>query len=224
MKNVSSVEHQTTQRGRFIVLEGLEGAGKSTAISTIKRVLAPLVPELILTRDPGGTPVGEAIRDILKSSSYHQQLNDQTELLLFYAARTQLIQQIILPALNRGAWVLADRFELSTFAYQGGGRQLDINFIRQLSSFCLQSLKPDLTIFLDISPEIGLKRAVARGKIDRIEAESMAFFHRVHQVYHQHLASFSPVHIIDASKPLDDVQHLIKTVLHHYLDSSHHAY
>lgn len=215
-ESVLSVEKQPS-RGRFIVLEGLEGAGKSTAISTIKRFLTPLVPELIITREPGGTSVGEAVREILKAPENYQQLNPEAELLLFYASRTQLVQQVILPALQRGAWVLADRFELSTFAYQGGGRKLDMDFIQALSDFSLHGLKPDLTIFLDIHPEIGLQRAVARGKIDRIESESIDFFNTVYDSYHEHLKKFPLVHIIDASKPLGEVQYLIKTVLNQFL-------
>ncbi|MDX2345856.1 MAG: dTMP kinase, partial [Legionella sp.] len=113
------------QPGQFIILEGLEGAGKSTALTTIKRFLAPYVPELITTREPGGTHVGETVRELIKHAPDAEPLEAHAELLLFYAARVQLIEQVIKPALARGAWVLADRFELSTWAYQGGGRELN---------------------------------------------------------------------------------------------------
>lgn len=205
------------ERGRFIVLEGLEGAGKSTAISTIKHFLTPRVPELIITREPGGTTVGESIRQIIKTELPHEPLDARAELLLFYAARVQLLEQVILPALARGAWVIADRFELSTFAYQGGGREVALDFIYQLSAHCLQGLQPDLTLFLDIKPQTGLHRALLRSKMDRIESESIVFFERVYQSYHDHLSRFNPVEIIDAGKSLDEVQYLIKEALQNYM-------
>ncbi len=205
--------------GQFIVLEGLEGAGKSTALTTIKRFLTPYVPELIITREPGGTPLGETIRDQIKNTESDTPLSARAELLLFYAARVQLIETVIQPALARGAWVLADRFELSTFAYQGGGRQLDGQMIQHLSHFCVGDLKPDLLLFLDLPPEIGLKRVLERGQADRIEQESVDFFHRVYQMYHDKLHSINHATRIDASKPLAMVQHLIRTKLEHHLVS-----
>jgi len=205
--------------GRFIVLEGLEGAGKSTALTTIKRFLAPHVPELITTREPGGTHVGEIVRDLIKQAPDDEPLSARAELLLFYAARVQLIEQVIRPALARGAWVLADRFELSTWAYQGGGRGLDLTMIKHLSDFSLGSLKPDLTIFLDLLPEQGLKRILDRGKTDRIEQETIDFFHRVYVSYHEHLKYLDQTIIIDASKPFAMVQHLIRTSLERHLVS-----
>lgn len=205
------------ERGRFIVLEGLEGAGKSTAISTIKRFLTPRISELIITREPGGTVVGESIRQILKTHIPNEPLDARAELLLFYAARVQLLEQVILPALERGAWVLADRFELSTFAYQGGGRKIELDFIHQLSTSCLQGLQPDLMLFLEINPKIGLQRALLRSKMDRIESESLDFFERVYQSYHEHLPRFKRVEMIDASKPLGEVQYLIREALRKYM-------
>lgn len=208
-----------TQRGRFIILEGLEGAGKSTALTTIKRFLAPYAPELITTREPGGTAIGEKIREIIKKPAETGVLLDRAELLLFYAARVQLIEEVIRPALARGAWVLADRFELSTWAYQGGGRGLSQSMIQHLSDFCVKDLTPDLVLFLDLPPEQGLQRILERGQIDRIEQESVAFFHRVYTTYHEKLSTLQHAILIDASKPLAMVQHLIRTTLEHFLVS-----
>jgi dTMP kinase len=203
--------------GQFIVLEGLEGAGKSTALTTIKRFLTPYVPELMTTREPGGTHVGEVIRDLIKQTPDTEPLLPRAELLLFYAARIQLIEQVIRPALARGAWVLADRFELSTWAYQGGGRGLDQNLIQHLSDFSVQDLRPNLILFLDLPPEQGLKRILERGNPDRIEQEPVDFFNRVYTAYHEKLQTLEQAVLIDASKPLAMVQHLIRTTLEDHL-------
>ena len=208
-----------TLPGQFIVLEGLEGAGKSTALTTIKRFLTPYAPELITTREPGGTHVGEVVRDLVKNAPETEPLLAQSELLLFYAARVQLIEQVIRPALARGAWVLADRFELSTWAYQGGGRGVDPSMIQHLSDFCIQNLRPDLILFLDLPPEQGLKRVLERGKTDRIEQEPLDFFNRVYTAYHEKLKTLEQAVLIDASKPLAMVQHLIRTTLENHLIS-----
>lgn len=203
-------------RGHLIAVEGLEGAGKSTALNTIKRFLTKRVPGLITTREPGGTRVGEVIRNVIKEPSA-EPLDPRAELLLLYAARVQLIEQVIRPALREGNWVLADRFELSTFAYQGGGRKLSQDMIAQLSSFCLNDFKPDLIVFLDISPEMGLRRARKRGKSDRIEQEKLSFFKDVYHCYHQCIKDMNNVIVIDASQSLDKVQHDICTKLNHYM-------
>lgn len=202
-----------TNRGRFIVVEGLEGAGKSTAITVIKRFLESLVPEIITTREPGGTRVGETARMLIKEVVPTEPLDSRTELLLLYAARVQLMEQVIRPALLRGCWVIADRFELSTWAYQGGGRKLDLSMIAHLSTFCLADFKPDLILFLDISPQQGLQRARMRGRTDRIEQESLAFFTDVRQAYHEQIKQMSHVKVIDAGRPLAVVQQSILSAL-----------
>lgn len=207
-------------RGRFIVVEGIEGAGKSTALNTIQQYLVGRVPEMISTREPGGTDVGEATRQLIKGATSSVPLDPRSELLLLYASRVQLIEQVIRPALARGCWVIADRFELSTWAYQGWGRKLDHEMISHLSAFCLQGLKPDLTIFLDISPEQGLNRAHKRGKPDRIEQESLDFFQDVYKGYHHQLKQMNSVKIIDASKPYNIVQKMICSALGSYLHSN----
>ena len=203
-------------KGRFIVVEGLEGAGKSTALNTIKGYLVEQGAEIITTREPGGTRVGEAARHLIKESVSTEPLDPRAELLLLYASRVQLVENVIRPALKRGCWVLADRFELSTWAYQGGGRKLDPDVIAHLSSFCLHDFKPDLIIFLEISPEQGLKRVKKRGKADRIEQESLSFFNEVYDSYHMRIKSMNNVVIIDASNPLAMVQQSIRMAIEHY--------
>lgn len=205
------------EKGRFIVVEGLEGAGKSTAIDTIKQYLSPFVPEIILTREPGGTRIGETIRQLIKDKVDGEILDSRCELLLLYAARVQLVEQVIRPALARGAWILADRFELSTFAYQGWGRGLDIEMINELSTFCLKSLKPDLVVYLDINPEQGFERVVKRGAKDRIEQEALSFFKQVHNGYHEMIQKMDNVVIIDASQSIETVQKSIVSQLANFI-------
>jgi dTMP kinase len=212
------------KRGRFIVVEGLEGAGKSTAIQTIKHYLQDFVPEIVLTREPGGTRVGEVVRQLIKENIAGEMLKPHSELLLLYAARVQLVEQIIRPALARGCWVLADRFELSTFAYQGGGRRLDMHIISNLSALCLQGFKPDLILFLDIDPEQGLFRVKNRGATDRIEQESLAFFRRVAKTYQQMIQTMDNVIRIDARQPIELVQESVLTQLKIFLNTHAIAY
>lgn len=201
------------ERGRFIVVEGLEGAGKSTAIETIKNYLQNCTADILLTREPGGTRIGEIVRQLLKEKIEGETIDPRCELLMLYAARVQLLEQVIRPALNKGHWVIADRFELSSFAYQGGGRQLDLQMISHLSDFCLGNFKPDLILFLDISPEEGLNRVKKRGLSDRIEQESLAFFNRVYKGYQERIQSMNHVIRIDASQPIERVQESILSQL-----------
>jgi dTMP kinase len=208
-----------TKRGRFIVVEGLEGAGKSTAIQTIKQYVQDFIPEIVLTREPGGTRVGEAVRQLIKENIAGEMLKPLSELLLLYAARVQLLEQIIRPALMRGCWVLADRFELSSFAYQGGGRRLDRQMISNLSALCLQGFKPDLILFLDVSPEQGLVRVKNRGAKDRIEQESLVFFRRVAKAYHQMMQSMDNVIVIDANQSIELVQESVLAQLKTFINT-----
>lgn len=204
-------------RGHFIVLEGLEGAGKSTAVATIKQFLQENVNQFMLTREPGGTNVGETVRQLIKQTSKHESLDARAELLLLYASRIQLVECVIKPALSKGTWVLADRFELSTFAYQGGGRGIDKQMIEQLSTFCLQGFIPDLVIFLDVEPAVGLKRVLKRSHFDRIEQEPLAFFTEVYKAYHAKIKTMKQVVIIDANQPEAQVQRAIRNALEHYI-------
>ena len=204
--------------GKLIVIEGLEGAGKSTAVNTVIDELSKRDISTITTREPGGTAVGEILREVIKNPEYSDVLDDKTELLLLYAARIQLIEQVIKPALQQGTWVIADRFELSTIAYQGGGRGLDLQMIKSLSAFCLNGFKPDLTLYLDISPEIGMKRAKQRGAFDRIEQQALEFFHRVHETYIKYIHVNPDIVTIDASRTLTDVRCAIQEAVNRFIE------
>jgi dTMP kinase len=201
--------------GSFIVIEGLEGAGKSTAMHVLQASLNMRQINFITTREPGGTIFAEKIRDILKEPQT-EVLDPRAELLLFYAARIQLLETVIRKNLAQGVWVLADRFELSSFAYQGYGRSLDIEFMQVLSKFSLQNFKPDLILFLDIEPSIGLERALTRGPQDRIEAEQLDFFTRVSRGYKELIAGMDNVVTIDASLSVAEVAGQIQAALDAY--------
>lgn len=204
--------------GKLIVIEGLEGAGKSTAVHTVLDVLSKLNISTMTTREPGGTLVGEILRTIIKNPEYKDVLDDRSELLLLYTARIQLVEEVIKPALKQGCWVVADRFELSSFAYQGGGRGLDHDMIHKLSSFCLNGFKPDLTLYLDITPELGMQRAKIRGQFDRIEQQSIEFFNRVYETYIHHIKADPDSVIINASRSLQEVQHEIQHAMNQFLE------
>lgn len=170
----------------LITFEGIEGCGKSTQVRLLTERLESEGYAVSTTREPGGTPLGEQIRGIVKHAEYP--ICDESELLLFAAARAQIVREIIRPAVERGEVVICDRFTLSTLAYQGGGRGLDIEFIRRLNDFATSGLKPDLTVLLDVPVEVGLARAAKRAaagdeSIDRIEAQKLDFFQRVRAAY-----------------------------------------
>lgn len=203
--------------GKLIVVEGLEGAGKSSAITTIIELLAQKQIKTITTREPGGTAIGEILRALIKAPEYREVLDDRSELLLLYAARIQLMKQVIEPSLRQGIWVIADRFELSTMAYQGGGRGLSQEMIHQLSSFSLQGFQPDLTLYLDISPEEGMQRVKSRGAFDRIEQQSIEFFHCVHASYLQYVNAHSNIVSINARRPLPEVQDAIRKAVTEFI-------
>lgn len=190
--------------GKLISLEGGEGAGKSTAMSYLAERIAARGVELVRVREPGGTPAGEAIRAVLLDPQF-KGLEANTELLLMFASRAQLVAQTVKPALERGAFVLADRFTDASFAYQGGGRGISDDFIVELERRVV-GLKPDLSLLLDLPVEAGLARARGRGPADRIETESATFFERVRAVYRERAAG-EPERwrIIDASQPIDAV-------------------
>lgn len=204
--------------GKLIVIEGLEGAGKSTVLKCINNLLAQRGISTLTTREPGGTPIGELLRNIIKNPDYKDILDDRSELLLLYTARIQLIKEVIKPALSQGRWVIADRFELSTRAYQGGGRGIDSELINSLSEFCLNGFKPDLTLYLDITPEMGMQRAKARGNFDRIEQQSINFFHRVYQMYQLLIENNPEIVKIDASKSVEEVNSEVQKVVNNYID------
>ncbi|WIM82518.1 dTMP kinase [Gallibacterium anatis] len=171
---------------KFIVLEGLEGAGKTSARETVVAVLKELgIKEFVFTREPGGTPLAEKLRQLIKQGEGDEVITDKAELLMLYAARVQLVENVIKPALEQGKWVIGDRHDLSSQAYQGGGRGLDINLLMTLKKAVLGDFTPDLTLYLDVEPEIGLARARSRGELDRIEQQQIDFFQRTRQRYLQ---------------------------------------
>lgn len=192
-------------KGKFIVVEGIEGAGKSSAISVIEAVLNKHNIAFIKTREPGGTPLAEALRDIVKSASHDEVLTQETELLLMYASRSQLLANRILPALAEGKWVIGDRHDLSSRAYQGGGRQFDDAIMNAIADVTLKGFTPDLTLYLDVAPELGLGRAQARGELDRIELEKIEFFERVRNKYLALAQASKTINIIDASQDMQSV-------------------
>ncbi len=199
--------------GKFIVIEGMEGAGKSSAITAIENLLTQQGIEFVNTREPGGTPLAESLRDMVKSVDHQEKLTVETELLLMYASRSQLLANKILPALAKGLWVIGDRHDLSSRAYQGGGRGFDEKIMNTISDITLKGFKPDLTLYLDIDPHIGLSRAKARGDLDRIELEQMEFFIRVHQKYRELAAQDPSIVSVDASQTMAQVhQDIIEEV------------
>ncbi|UQY45697.1 dTMP kinase [Mixta hanseatica] len=203
---------------KFIVIEGLEGAGKTTARDCIVEQLREQgISEIVFTREPGGTPLAEKLRDLIKQGQEGEKITDKAELLMLYAARVQLVESVIKPALARGAWVVGDRHDLSSQAYQGGGRGIDPQLMQTLRDAVLGDFRPDLTLYLDISPEIGLQRARARGELDRIEQESLNFFTRTRQRYQALAASDASIKTINASQPLEQVTLSLKATLQAWL-------
>lgn len=204
-------------RGRFITVEGGEGAGKSTNLDFIEQFLSANHIDVLRTREPGGTSLGETIRSILLDKN-QTTIHEDSELMLMFAARAQHLQEVILPALNTGKWVLCDRFTDASYAYQGGGRGIDMNRIKVLEKWVQGALRPDLTILLDLDVAIGLKRAGSRSEPDRFELEQHAFFQRVRQTYLD-LANQDPQRycIVDASVALADVQKQIRDELEDFL-------
>lgn len=200
-------------RGQFIVLEGVEGVGKSTNLEFIQNLLNQQGIDFIATREPGGTPMAEEIRELLLSPR-SESVDEMAELLLMFSARAQHLSQTILPALDSGKWVLCDRFTDATFAYQGGGRGMDKKLITQLESLVQKELRPDLVVLLDLPVEIGLERAGRRGDLDRFEQEQRTFFEDVRAAYLDR-ARETPdrYRIVDASVPLEQVQSQIKEQL-----------
>jgi dTMP kinase len=202
---------------KFVVIEGLEGAGKSTALATVLAWLQAKGFDVVQTREPGGTPLAEQIRTLVKAVQ-DEAIAPETELLLMYAARSQLLANVIRPALARGQVVLADRHDLSSRAYQGGGRQIAAEVIDQIRAVVVKDTRPDLTLYLDIDPEIGLKRASARGELDRIEQEQLDFFKRTRQKYLEIAATDPSIVVIDAAKPLEQVQKSLTDALSAWLE------
>ena len=206
----------TARAGKFITLEGTEGVGKTTNLEFIRSWLEARQVPLLVTREPGGTPLAEEVRELLLAKR-EESVDATAELLLVFAARAQHLNTVIAPALSEGKWVLCDRFTDATYAYQGAGRGLSLEVISSLESLVQQSLQPDLTIVLDIDVETGLQRAGERAELDRFESEQVEFFHRVRAGYRARVESCPERYrVVDAGQPLQDVQGDITRILEDY--------
>ncbi|WP_250657963.1 dTMP kinase [Alkalimarinus coralli] len=208
------------KKGLFLTVEGAEGVGKSTNISFIRSTLESKGIKVVVTREPGGTPMAEEIREILLKNR-DERVVENSELLLMFAARAQHIENLIKPALLKGHWVISDRFTDATYAYQGGGREVDAERISILEKFVQGNFRPDKTILLDAPVEIGMARAHKRGELDRFENEKGMFFERVRNVYLERLSNEPDrFELIDASKQLVDVQVQLKSVVESIVDQT----
>ena len=200
-------------KGKFISFEGIEGTGKSTQAKLLQQGLLGLGYEVILTEEPGGTLISLRIREILLSVD-HTNMKPLTELLLYNAARAQHIEEVILPALNRGAVVITDRFTDSTFAYQGYGRGIDLKLLESIDRIATNGLRPDMTMLLDLDVETGLKRNRRINKTDRLELEDVEFHERVRKGYHE-LAAKEPerIKVLDASVGIEELKIIIARII-----------
>ena len=199
--------------GKFIVIEGLEGAGKSTAHQCVVDTLKELgIKDVVFTREPGGTPLAEKLRHLIKHET-EEPVTDKAELLMLYAARIQLVDNVIKPALAQGKWVVGDRHDMSSQAYQGGGRQLGEALLTNLKQTVLGDFEPDLTLYLDIDPAVGLARARGRGELDRIEQQDLDFFHRTRARYLELVKDNPKAVMINAEQSIEQVQADIKSAV-----------
>lgn len=200
--------------GRFITLEGVDGAGKSTHIEWLVQTLRAHGLDVVSTREPGGTPLGERLRTLLLS----EPMGLDTETLLMFAARCEHVQQVIAPALARGAWVVCDRYTDATYAYQGGGRELGAARVAALEQWLQPALRPDLTWLFDVPLEVARARMAGERQLDRFEQEGQAFFERTRQAYHARVqADPERIHVIDASQPLAAVRAALEAALQRFL-------
>ena len=201
--------------GRFITLEGSEGAGKSTNVDVVCETLTDAGIDFVRTREPGGTPMAEALRDVMLHK-WGESVDGITELLLVFAARAQHLSHVIRPALASGQWVVCDRFTDATFAYQGYGRQLDLEKLAILESWIQGDLQPDITLYLDVAPDVAEERIASREK-DRMEVERRDFFVRVRQGYLDRARKHDRFEIIDAGNPLQSVQADVRLKINEFI-------
>ncbi|MBY6070554.1 dTMP kinase [Marinobacter salsuginis] len=205
-------------RGQFITFEGTEGVGKSTQLTNAASTLDQMGLDYIVTREPGGTPMAEAIRELLLAPR-DEPVNEITELLLMFAARAQHLHTRILPALERGQWVLCDRFTDATFAYQGGGRGVPEERIALLETLVQGDIRPDHVIVLDAPVDTGMARARKRGELDRFEQEDLDFFQRIRDAYlARATAQPARYHVIDAARPLAEVSDQVSGLLNRWVN------
>jgi len=202
------------KRGKFITFEGIDGAGKSTHIADIVALLRSRGLNVVSTREPGGTPLGEKLRELL----LHEPMHLETEAMLMFAARREHLAQVIEPALARGDWVICDRFSDATFAYQGGGRGLDKNKLAELEKWVHGQLQPDLTFLFDLPPELAGERIAAQGRqLDRFEQEHADFHGRVRQAYLDRAATAPRrIQVIKADQDLDKVKKKVEEIVLSY--------
>lgn len=197
-------------KGRFITLEGVDGAGKSTHLAWLTDVLRQRGIDVVVTREPGGTPLGESLREIL----LNQRMHIETEALLMFASRREHLAEVIVPALQQGKWVVSDRFTDASFAYQGGGRGLAEAKLQTLEQWVQQGLQPDLTLLFDVPVEVARKRLSSTPVLDRFEREQHDFFERVRQAYLHRAAQFPQrIQVIDASRPLAEIQAELEKII-----------
>ena len=196
------------KKGLFITIEGKEGYGKSTQIAVIKAHMEAKGHKVVCLREPGGTPIAEEIRTLLKTPRKDDYMCDKTELLLMYAARAQLVETVIKPLLTAGTDVICDRHDLSTVAYQGGGRGMNMDDINAIRKVVLGDFRPDLTIVIDVDPKIGMQRARNRGELDRFELSQIDFFERVRNTYLEYAKTHQDfVSVVDGHKEISAVSH-----------------
>ncbi|RGE47553.1 thymidylate kinase [Mannheimia granulomatis] len=207
---------KTTMNAKFITIEGLEGAGKSNAQKIVCETLKAHGIDFITTREPGGTPIAETLRTLWKEGVDGETTTDKAEVLMMYAARTQLVETVIQPALASGKWVISDRHDLSSQAYQGGGRGLT-ELVETIGKAILGDFEPDLTIYLDLNPSIGLERAKGRGALDRIEQQHIDFFHRTRERYLVLTQNNPKAVIINAEQPIEKVSADIQQAVEKFL-------
>lgn len=207
--------------GKFIVLEGLEGAGKTTALHAVVEQLHSLgIKDLVFTREPGGTPLAEKLRRLIKHET-EEPVTDKAELLMLYAARVQLVENVIKPALAEGKWVIGDRHDLSSQAYQGGGRGLDCRFMQTLKDSVLGDFEADFTLYLDIDPAVGLARVRGRGELDRIEQAGLDFFYRTRSRYLELVRGNPKAVVINAQQNIERVTADIQSAVKKFVESQH---
>jgi dTMP kinase len=200
---------------RFITLEGMDGAGKSTHLAWLENHLRQRGLEVLVTREPGGTPLGEKLRELLLNEPMHP----ETEALMMFAARREHLHQVIWPALAKGTWVISDRFTDASFAYQGGGRGLDEERLRQLERWVQGDFQPDLTLLFDVPVEVSRTRLANNATLDRFEQEKNDFFSRVRDAYLRRARAFPErIRVVDSSLPLEDIQAELATLLALWLE------
>ena len=198
------------KNSKFITLEGIDGAGKSTQLNWLAEHLRSQGRNVLVTREPGGTPLGEKLRELL----LHQSMHLETEALLMFAARREHLDKVILPALQAGNWVISDRFTDASFAYQGGGRGLDEDKLRVLEKWVQQDLQPDLTLLFDVPVEISQQRLSNNSSLDRFEQEKQDFFQRVREAYLKRAAQFpARVRVIDSRQSVDAIQAELEVII-----------